>query len=108
VRAKTIGGGGASPAAPSQPAQAWRRLWPPHLQACHRANFQEEAMTVQAQPWTCSKCQASNDADFTACRLCGAPNPLILKPGQGVCAGCGQVHDQTCCPSCGSPEFLQL
>ncbi|MFH1035877.1 MAG: hypothetical protein V1806_15325 [Pseudomonadota bacterium] len=65
-------------------------------------------MTMPAQPWTCPKCQATNDPDFTACRLCGTKNPLTLKPGQGICAGCGQVHDQTCCPTCGRDEFLQL
>ena len=26
-------------------------------------------------PWTCPKCQAENDPDFTHCRLCGEKHP---------------------------------
>lgn len=58
--------------------------------------------------WTCPKCQAMNDPDFTHCRLCGAINP-DEAPQEVTCASCGAKHPfGTCCPLCGSKEFLQL
>lgn len=65
-------------------------------------------MSVEPLPWICPKCQAENDPDFTRCRLCATPNPAGLKADEGICASCGHVHKHTCCPSCNSPEFLQL
>jgi ribosomal protein L40E len=65
-------------------------------------------MTAQPQPWICPKCQTDNDADFTHCRKCATANPASLKEGENICASCGHVHEHACCPSCNSPEFLQL
>lgn len=58
--------------------------------------------------WTCPKCQAKNDPDFSHCRLCGAKNPEE-PPLKVTCASCGTKYfDAPCCPVCGSKEFLQL
>lgn len=58
--------------------------------------------------WTCPKCQAKNDPDFSFCRLCGEKHP-DRPPVDVTCAACGAKHPAgTCCPMCGSKEFLQL
>jgi ribosomal protein L40E len=65
-------------------------------------------MTEEHGPWICPKCQAKNDPDFSYCRLCGEKNPEG-PPAEVACASCGAKHPgNTCCPLCGSKEFLQL
>lgn len=64
-------------------------------------------MSEEKKEWTCPKCKASNDADFTRCRLCAEPNPDAPEP-ELKCAQCGHLHGGSCCPLCGSKEFLQL
>jgi len=65
-------------------------------------------MSEQKTPWICPKCQAENDPDFTHCRLCGEKNPET-PPIKVVCANCGtKFPGDSCCPMCGSHEFLQL
>jgi ribosomal protein L40E len=65
-------------------------------------------MTTQATPWICPKCKAENDPDFNHCRICATPSPLLIKEGEHICASCGKIHAQACCPGCNSPDFLQL
>lgn len=59
--------------------------------------------------WTCPKCQASNDPEFVRCRLCGEPKPGH-EPAAMTCKLCGHsvFAKDSCCPACGSKEFLQL
>ena len=65
-------------------------------------------MSDARAPWICPKCQAKNDADYTHCRLCGEKNPEA-PPVEVTCASCGAKHSgKSCCPLCGSQEFLQL
>jgi len=65
-------------------------------------------MNEDRSEWTCEKCNASNDPDFTHCRVCGAHNPAAPKPTK-KCASCGFLAGkETCCPVCGSDYFLQL
>jgi len=65
-------------------------------------------MSDAKDPWLCPKCQAKNDPDFTHCRQCGAKNPEAPEV-EVACASCGTKHlGGTCCPLCGSMEFLQL
>lgn len=65
-------------------------------------------MSEQRTEWTCPKCNVSNDPDFTRCRICGEPNPHT-PPGEKKCASCGTLAGKhTCCPVCGSKDFLQL
>ena len=65
-------------------------------------------MSQTESPWTCPKCKAENDPDFTHCRMCGEQSPT-LEGRQRVCPKCGilagRQHD--CCPVCGSPYFAQ-
>ena len=65
-------------------------------------------MSEPRVPWTCPQCQAVNDPDFTHCRLCGEKHPEGGEV-EVACASCGTKHPGgTCCPLCGSKEFLQL
>jgi len=64
-------------------------------------------MAEEKKEWLCAKCKASNDPEFTHCRLCGELNPDAPEV-QGTCVSCGNIHSETCCPLCGSAEFLQL
>ena len=58
--------------------------------------------------WKCPVCDAENDKDFTHCRLCGVRNPALPAEAR-KCKSCGSIFShETCCPSCSSPEFLQL
>ncbi|OLN30301.1 hypothetical protein DVDV_0711 [Desulfovibrio sp. DV] len=65
-------------------------------------------MSQPKTPWICQKCQAENDPDFTHCRMCGEKHP-DAPPVEVACASCGTKHPGgSCCPLCGSLEFLQL
>lgn len=65
-------------------------------------------MTGDHQEWTCPNCNASNDPDFTHCRMCGTPKPDLPAP-EKKCTSCGYLAGkETCCPVCGSTYFLQL
>jgi RNA polymerase subunit RPABC4/transcription elongation factor Spt4 len=64
-------------------------------------------MADQKAAWKCPKCNAENDPDFTHCRLCGAHNPA--GTAEKKCASCGFLASkESCCPVCGSEQFLQL
>jgi len=66
-------------------------------------------MTEKKEQWTCLKCQARNDPDFTHCRLCGQEKETADAHGEKKCAHCGNVcTDYFTCPKCGGKEFLQL
>ena len=63
-------------------------------------------MSEDKKQWTCPKCQALNDPEFTHCRLCGEHNP---DAPEKKCTSCGYLaKKETCCPVCGSDYFLQL
>jgi len=65
-------------------------------------------MTNQRTEWTCPKCKATNDPDFTHCRMCGTHNPDAPEPKK-KCSSCGFLaNEEKCCPVCGSDYFLQL
>jgi hypothetical protein len=65
-------------------------------------------MSDVSGPWTCPKCQVKNDPDFTHCHKCGERNPEVSLE-EVTCTSCGTKHSrETCCPLCGSKEFLQL
>ena len=65
-------------------------------------------MSDSGKEWLCPKCNASNDPEFTHCRMCGEHNPALPK-AEKKCASCGFLASkETCCPVCGSDYFLQL
>ena len=61
------------------------------------------------QPWKCERCKAMNDPEFVRCKVCGDPRPGVTPPAAS-CKACGHsiFAKDTCCPACGSKEFLQL
>lgn len=65
-------------------------------------------MSQTDTPWTCPKCNAENDPDFTHCRICGERNPA-LEGQEKTCPKCGLLagKQHNCCPVCGSPYFAQ-
>jgi hypothetical protein len=65
------------------------------------------AMDMNLTEWTCPKCAAENEADFTHCRLCGLKNPAIPEDCK-KCAKCGSLTTYFECHTCGSKEFLSL
>jgi ribosomal protein L40E len=66
-------------------------------------------MTENKDHWTCRKCQADNDPDFSHCRLCGQAREAFDEKSEKTCSHCGHVcSGYFSCPKCGSEEFLQL
>lgn len=64
-------------------------------------------MAEETKGWTCAKCKAVNDQDFTRCKICGEPRPGGTEPKK--CAHCGQeCTGYFDCPRCGSRDFLNL
>ncbi len=57
--------------------------------------------------WTCPKCNAENEPDFTHCRVCAQKNPALPET-EVICPKCGYSTSKTCCPICNSELFLQL
>ncbi len=66
-------------------------------------------MTNERAEWHCPTCNASNDPDFTHCRICGVVNPNLKDQPTKKCTSCGHLAGkETCCPVCGSDYFLNL
>ena len=57
--------------------------------------------------WTCPKCTATNEPNYSHCRVCAERNPALPEAGKS-CAKCGFFTAKDCCPACNSEEFLQL